>query len=41
MNDSHKQEMMEPIPVQYSRFSAVELMCAPTRYDQGPRRNWK
>ena len=41
MNDSHKQEMMEPTPVQYSRLSAVELMCAPIRYDQGPRRNWK
>ena len=41
MNDSHKQEMMEPMPVQYSRFNAVELMCAPIRYDQGPRRNWK
>jgi hypothetical protein len=41
MNDSHKQEMMEPMPVQYSRFNAVELMCAPIRYDQWPRRNWK
>lgn len=41
MNDSHKQGMMAAAIVQYSRFYAVELMCAPIRYDQGPRRNWK
>ena len=41
MNDSHKQGMMAAAIVQYSCFDAVELMCAPIRYDQGPRRNWK
>ena len=41
MSERHEQEMMEPTPVQYSRFDAVELMCVPTRYDQGPRRDWK
>ena len=40
MNERHEQEMMEPMPVQYSRFDAVELMCAPMR-DQWPRRDWK
>ena len=41
MNDSHKQGMMAATIMQYSRFMPVELMCAPIRYDQGPRRYWK
>ena len=40
MNDSHKQGMMAAV-IEYSRLVPVELMCAPIRYDQGPRRNWK
>ena len=41
MNDSYKQGMMAASIMQYSRFDAVELMCAPMRYDQGPRRKRK
>ena len=41
MNDSYKHSMMSEPIMQYIRFNAVELMCAPIRYDQGPRRNWK
>ena len=40
MNDSHKQGMMAAV-IEYSRLVPVELMCAPIRYDQGPRRYWK
>jgi len=41
MNDSYKQGMMAATIMQYSRFDAVELMCAPMRYDQWTKRCWK
>lgn len=40
-NDSCKHGMMASTIMQYSCFMPVELMCAPIRYDQGPRRYWK
>ena len=40
MNDTYE-DRLDFWRQQYTRFLPVELMCAPTRYDQGPRRNWK
>lgn len=41
MNGSHTQGMMAAAIERYSRLVPVELMCAPIRYDQEPRRYWK
>lgn len=40
MNDTYE-DRLDFWRQQYSRLMPVESMCAPTRYDQGPRRNWK
>ena len=40
MNDTYE-DRLEFWRQQYNRFMPVELICAPMRYDQGPRRYWK
>ena len=40
MNDTYE-DRLDFWRQQYSLFMSVELMGAPIRYDQGPRRYWK
>lgn len=40
MNDTYE-DRLDFWRQQYTRFLPVELMCAPMRYDQEPRRYWK
>jgi len=40
MNDTYE-DRLDFWRRQYTRLMPVELMCAPIRYDQGPRRYWK
>ena len=40
MNDTYE-DRLDFWRQQYTRLMPVELMCAPIRYDQGPRRYWK